>query len=83
MLVETAGKTKENVSGLEKRLTELTVRHQQTLKYIENGEFNFEEFYRLKASQNSLIIKCETLDRENASFQKTAAKWKKKFTKLK
>jgi hypothetical protein len=82
ILEETAGKTKEHISGLEKRLTELTAKHQRTLKYIERGEFTFEEFYRLKASQNSLIKKCETLDRENVSFRRTAEKWKKKFTKL-
>ncbi|EFX79131.1 hypothetical protein DAPPUDRAFT_104583 [Daphnia pulex] len=82
ILEETSGKTKETVTGLEKRLTELTVKHQRVLKYIESGEFTFEEFNRLKASENSLIFKCETLGRENASFRKTAEKWKNKFTKL-
>lgn len=82
VLDETSIKTKEDLNELEKKLTELTVKHQRTLDSIDQGEFTVEQFDRLKVNQNSLIIKCQSLDRENASARKTAEKWKKKFNNL-
>lgn len=75
-------KAKEKENCLEKRFTELTIKHQRTLNYIDNGEFTTEQFERLKANQTTLIKKCETLDRETTLSRKTAKKWKEKFMNL-
>lgn len=83
MLEEVTAKTKEIVNELEKRITELTVKHQRALNFIEkDDEITFDEFERLRANQNVLLVKSQTLDRENESLRKSAEKWKKKFTKL-
>lgn len=82
MLDEASAKTKEIVNRLEKRITELTVKHERALNFIEKDEITFDEFERLKATQNSFVAKSQTLDRENESLRKSTEKWKKKFTKL-
>ncbi|KAK4002881.1 hypothetical protein OUZ56_004675 [Daphnia magna] len=83
VLEEVTAKTKEIVNELEKRITELTVKHQRALNFIEkDDEITFDEFERLRANQNVLLVKSQTLDRENESLRKSAEKWKKKFTKL-
>ncbi|XP_057364979.1 progesterone-induced-blocking factor 1-like [Daphnia carinata] len=82
VLEEATTKTKEIVNGLEKRITELTVKHQRALNFIEKDEITFDEFERLRANQNVLLVKSQTIDRENESLRKSAEKWKKKFNKL-
>lgn len=79
---ENTAKLKENINGLEKKFTEVTVKHQRTLNSIEKGEFNIEEFERLKSNCNALAIKCQAFDRENVSLRRSANKWKRKFTNL-
>ena len=79
---ETAGKSKENESSLERKLTELTAKHKRLLDGIEKDEFSFEQFEILNTNQKSLTLKCQTLSRENAASKRTIDKWKKKFTNL-
>ncbi|KAI9562233.1 hypothetical protein GHT06_013198 [Daphnia sinensis] len=82
VLEEATAKAKEIVNELEKRITELTVKHQRALNFIEKDEITFDEFERLRANQNVLLVKSQTLDQENESLRKSADKWKKKFNKL-
>ncbi len=82
IIEENEAKSKENADRFEKKFTELSAKYQQILKDIQKDEFTFEKFEHLKSTKNSLIVKCQTLDRESVSARKAAEKWKKKFTSL-